>query len=201
MSEQEKPLAQRLRDGATEVTDNLLGMSKREVEVLLDMRTIFLECADTIEQLEASLASSRQHANNLYSAVGELTEELEFLQSEKIVAQRRNAGLERSIIEKDQKIAELSETFIDEHQTVWCPPTAWAYAQVCRVKNEQRDEIERLSKLVVIEGDIRFEQIKVLREYIDNLADALAAIHPHVEYEDESDKQCIEVLINQRDEL
>jgi hypothetical protein len=48
--------------------------------------------------------------------------------------------------ELEMRVAELSEPWVDAHGTHWNPPTAWAYAQVCRVMNEQRSEIEQLSK-------------------------------------------------------
>ena len=42
--------------------------------------------------------------------------------------------------------SELNETWVDERGTVWRRPTAWAYAQVCRVKDEQRETIRRLEQ-------------------------------------------------------
>ncbi len=35
-------------------------------------------------------------------------------------------------------LAEATETWMDEHGTTWHPPTAWAYAQSCRVRDEAR---------------------------------------------------------------
>jgi regulator of replication initiation timing len=46
--------------------------------------------------------------------------------------------------ELKKEVAELSEIYVDENDTAWRPPTAWAYAQVCRVKNEQYDKIQKL---------------------------------------------------------
>ncbi len=69
--------------------------------------------------------------------------------NELIHSQRETITLLRNTVtaaqEKTKKAqAELHETWIDERGTVWTRPTAWAYAQVCRVKDEQKETITRL---------------------------------------------------------
>ena len=39
--------------------------------------------------------------------------------------------------------AELNETWIDEHQTVWTRPTAWAYMQVCKAHDKHQARADR----------------------------------------------------------
>jgi hypothetical protein len=251
MSEQETSLAHRLRDGAAEIIVNLSEVSMQEYEVMMDIHTIFLECARTIETLESALKSSQQHANNLRDALGELSEQNESMRGDvdalacikqmqtnannyiivagveatvdqlearvalcvkactnmsndalEYIGNVRSEGLfrykkrhEEIVIDLEQKyekllrrheslgirydaayadlqrydvnyppfdiseiitqeqahllenrVDELSEVWVDEHGTHWDPPTAWAYAQVCRVKNEQHEEIEKLHR-------------------------------------------------------
>jgi hypothetical protein len=40
--------------------------------------------------------------------------------------------------------AELNEVWVDEHGTAWTRPTAWAYAQVCRVKTQLEAKVRAL---------------------------------------------------------
>ena len=42
--------------------------------------------------------------------------------------------------------AELNETWVDDKDTVWTRPTAWAYAQVCRVKDEQKARLRTMEE-------------------------------------------------------
>lgn len=36
------------------------------------------------------------------------------------------------------------EAFVDDHGTVWTPPTAWAYFAVCRARDNRRKELTDL---------------------------------------------------------
>ena len=54
----------------------------------------------------------------------------------------------RYIATLEARVAELSETWTDEHGVTWAPPTAWAYAQSCRVRNELRVRIAKLEAAV-----------------------------------------------------
>lgn len=40
--------------------------------------------------------------------------------------------------------AELNEQWVDEKGTVWTRPTAWAYAQACRVMHENKERVREL---------------------------------------------------------
>lgn len=47
------------------------------------------------------------------------------------------------IAELRQQLAAATETWTDEAGSTWVPPTAWAYAQICRTAAEQRARAER----------------------------------------------------------
>jgi hypothetical protein len=49
-------------------------------------------------------------------------------------------------IEIERLKLDILDAWTDENGTTWFRPTSWAYAQVCRVKNEQQAEIERLTE-------------------------------------------------------
>lgn len=46
------------------------------------------------------------------------------------------------------EVAKLSETWTDERGTTWRPPTAWAYARLCRVRDERDARIAELEAVV-----------------------------------------------------
>ena len=61
---------------------------------------------------------------------------------------------QRQRIEELEK--ELRDVWVDEHQTAWTRPTAWAYAQVCKALNAQKQQNaalrEALENIVESEG-------------------------------------------------
>ena len=56
--------------------------------------------------------------------------------------------LQATLAERERDIAklkaELNETFVDEKETVWTRPTAWAYAMVCKARDKHEQEAGRL---------------------------------------------------------
>lgn len=46
----------------------------------------------------------------------------------------------------EKQLAEATETWLDPVTgTTWSPPTAWAYAQACRVNNERYDIVQKIT--------------------------------------------------------
>lgn len=181
MDEQERPLLERLRAAAEEsLRASTLVASHREAEVMEDLHTIFTECADTIDALKAGLTAAREYEETLRSAIGELSGEQEALQ---------------------YQVAQLSETFVDERQVVWRPPTAWAYAQTCRVNDRLRGEVELLIETSVGEAADRLEEKRALTVYVDELHSILSSVHPHLEYEDDNDRKYVDSILKLRDQL
>jgi hypothetical protein len=79
--------------------------------------------------------------------------------------------------EQDRRIAELSETWMDDNGTTWTRPTAWAYAQACRVINERRDN----------HGLVHLEEVERLRTALRECRNQLHGLygnHPMVQRAD-----------------
>lgn len=73
--------------------------------------------------------------------------------------------------------SELNEMWVDGRGTVWTRPTAWAYAQVCRVKDEQKETITRLEDRLekMTEGYKRVEKHK--HQLLHAVDEALTVYH------------------------
>jgi hypothetical protein len=92
-------------------------------------RTCETEDSDHLNGLESH--TIRAHIANLERQIAEAREE----------GEARLRG-ERAAHEVTRKaLAEATETWTDEAGTVWCPPTAWAYAQACRALENAKSQL------------------------------------------------------------
>lgn len=60
------------------------------------------------------------------------------------------AKIEQQAKEIDSLRSELNEVFVDERETAWTRPTAWAYAQVCKALDKKVKEITELREALRI---------------------------------------------------
>lgn len=102
-----------------------------------------LSCELVAERLSHSITSGerdRQYECNaeFIARMAQLEQEREKFRLMSSVADRlqqeRDAALQRAEVAD----AQLNETWVDENQTAWTRPTAWAYAQVCKGREADR---------------------------------------------------------------
>jgi DNA repair exonuclease SbcCD ATPase subunit len=70
-----------------------------------------------------------------------VTEERELFKVDYLKASQLTRVVREQLAEVMQ---ELNATWVDEHQTAWRRPTAWAYAQVCRTLHEKEEQLAAL---------------------------------------------------------
>jgi len=127
-----------------------------------------------IERLTAKVEAlededrAHEYIQQLEQQVHDLTARLREVEEERDEAVRMVEGVmselkleRRQLADRDAQLAaltaELEEAWVDEHQTAWRRPTAWAYAQVCRTMHEQEEQLatvtqERDNKQKMLDG-------------------------------------------------
>ncbi len=115
-----------------------------------------LDLLDSIKQMQQSadehiiIQGAMATADQLETRVALCVNACAYMSDEQLqyVGNVRSEGLfrykkrhEEIVAKMQERIDQLSEVWVDENGTHWDPPTAWAYAQLCRGKNEQYDKI------------------------------------------------------------
>jgi len=94
----------------------------------------------------------------MYYANSDINEAWSAYQAAHASQQARIEIYKNTVAARESEISKLKidllDEWKDENDTVWIRPTSWAYAQVCRVKNEQQARIDALeAKLAEVSED------------------------------------------------